>query len=74
MTGITAEGDVLSFYRISEDEELFCAFNLSDTPSAMTVPEGDWHHIGTEINSAGPGYGNGLTLGPWQPCLLRRKT
>ena len=72
VTGPFAEGDILHFTRTHEASEIFCAFNLSDTPSDMAMPEGEWSVIGQELGSAGPMSDNKLHLGPWQPCLLLR--
>ena len=67
------EGDVVSFVRTHEDEEIFCAFNLSDTPSDVHLPEGDWHQIGVELNSAAATPGGTAHLGPWQVCLALKQ-
>jgi len=72
VTGPFAEGDILHFTRTHEANEIFCAFNLSDTPSDMAMPEGEWSVIGQELGSARPMSDNKLHLGPWQPCLLLR--
>ncbi len=66
---VQAEGDVVFFTRTEGGETLFCAFNLSDTPSVLEMPKGSWSQIGADLGSA-PTTGDGrLELGPWQPVL-----
>ncbi len=69
---LAAEGSVLSFRRIEGNEELFCAFNLSDEPATTSYPDGRWLTIGAELNSGGPAPDGIIHLGPWQPCLAIR--
>ena len=71
--GVKAAGDVLYFTRSHKDQTLFCAFNLSDTPSAFALPEGNWQTIGAELGAASLGPDGKLHLGPWQPCLALRQ-
>lgn len=66
---LSADGDVLHFTRTAGDETLFCAFNLSDTPSSLSLPTGNWRVVGTELGSASLSGDGKLHLGPWQPCL-----
>jgi len=72
-TDIAAHGDALSFVRSDDEADMFCAFNLSDTPSALDLPEGEWQHLGIELGSAAVSPDGRLHLGPWQPSLLRRR-
>jgi alpha-glucosidase len=67
-----ATAGVLSFIRSQETDALFCAFNLSDTPTQLTLPDGTWVQIGGDLGSAQISAGNSVTLAPWQPCLARR--
>ncbi len=69
---LTAEGDVLHFRRHHQGDEIFCAFNLSSTPSTIDMPHGQWQAIAPELGSTGAGPDNRLHLGPWQPCFARR--
>jgi len=71
-TPTTVTGDVLSFRRASADEEIFCAFNLSDHPASIDAPPGTWHAVGGELNAAHAGGDGQIHLGPWQPVLLLR--
>jgi alpha-glucosidase len=67
---LMVEGLVLSFKRCFEDEVIYCAFNMSDTPATITAPQGEWHTIGTEIGSCGVAEDGKIHLGPWQPSFL----
>ncbi len=62
-------GTILHFTRSFEGTTIFCAFNLSDQPATMALPDGHWSQIGLELGSAGPQADGRLHLGPWQPCL-----
>jgi alpha-glucosidase len=37
---VRATGDVMHFNRSNDGQEIFCAFNISDTPSDLDVPAG----------------------------------
>ena len=39
---VEAVEDFIAFERRHENERLFCAFNLSDQPRAIDLPDGDW--------------------------------
>ncbi|KAE9631582.1 beta-galactosidase BglA [Parasedimentitalea maritima] len=69
LTKMQATGDVLSFIRTLGDEKLFCAFNLSDQPTQINLPRGNWQLVGSELGSAELSTGNVVELGPWQPCM-----
>ena len=71
--GVRHAGDVLYFTRSDGAQEIFCAFNLSDTPSDFALPGGTWVQIGAELGSASPSADGKLHLGPWQPCLALRR-
>jgi len=60
---------VVYFTRRHEGEEIFCAFNMSDTPSEFAVPHGGWQIIGEELGGARISADGHLHLGPWQPFL-----
>ncbi len=70
---VQAEGDIIRFTRTHEGQTIFCAFNLSDTPSTCALPEGNWIPIGAELGSAGPMPDGKMHLGPWQPCLALKQ-
>ena len=67
--GLEAQADVLHFTREHDGETLFCAFNLSDTPSQHDMPAGDWRTIAQELGGATPSADFKLHLGPWQVCI-----
>ncbi|MCG3267618.1 alpha-amylase family glycosyl hydrolase [Yoonia sp. I 8.24] len=64
-----ANGDVLYFTRRDDDQEIFCAFNVSATPSDFDMPAGNWSEIGGELGAAHVSVDGKLHLGPWQVCL-----
>ncbi|MEM6729137.1 MAG: alpha-amylase family glycosyl hydrolase, partial [Pseudomonadota bacterium] len=66
---LKAKDTVVSFTRTDASEELFCAFNLSDEPASIDVPDGDWITIGSELGSIAPGPDYRLHLGPWQATI-----
>ncbi len=67
---LKAEGTVLSFRRVAEGEELFCAFNMSDQPATIEGPVGNWLTVNTEMGSCGVAEDGKIHLGPWQPSFL----
>ncbi|MBL3701648.1 alpha-glucosidase [Sulfitobacter sp. BDSS02] len=69
--GVYAFGDVLHFRCVHDDETLFCAFNMSDTPSVHALPGGDWETIGQEVGGANKSPDGRLHMGPWQVCIAR---
>ncbi|MBQ2261083.1 MAG: alpha glucosidase [Loktanella sp.] len=64
-----AQGDVVYFTRTAGDQTIFCAFNISETPSDFDVPPGDWTVIGAELGSAQISADGKLHFGPWQVCF-----
>ncbi|SCZ73164.1 alpha-glucosidase [Epibacterium ulvae] len=66
---LSAEGTVLTFIRAIAGEQIFCAFNLSHTPTRCAVPAG-WAPVEADLDMAVP-VGQQVDLGPWQACLLR---
>jgi len=67
--GVKSSGDVVYFTRIYEGETVFCAFNMSETPSTFDAPAGNWRVIGEDLGSAHVSEDGKLHLGPWQPFL-----
>ncbi|MEM7470183.1 MAG: alpha-amylase family glycosyl hydrolase [Pseudomonadota bacterium] len=65
-SGVTAQGDVLSFTRENAGTRLFCAFNLSDTPAQISLPQGRWQAAGEALGGAVAGPDGRCNLGPWQ--------
>ncbi|WP_394177768.1 alpha-amylase family glycosyl hydrolase [Yoonia maritima] len=66
---LRAKGDVIYFTRSDAKQTIFCAFNVSDTPSDFDLPDGNWTPIGAELGSAHVSADGRLHLGPWQVCL-----
>ncbi len=66
---IIVEGTVARFLR-SGDESIFCAFNLGDEPATVSLPEGQWAQIGTDLGGQAPLAS--LTLAPWAFVLAKR--
>ncbi|MEM7213167.1 MAG: DUF3459 domain-containing protein, partial [Pseudomonadota bacterium] len=62
---VEATDDYLSFERVHGNVRLFCAFNLSDDPKAITLPDGVW-----DVESGAPFTlqleNDQKTLPPWQ--------
>jgi alpha-glucosidase len=70
MDDITAVGGVTSFRRRG-DEDLFCAFNLGDSPAETALPEGHWQTIGADLGSQAL-QGRSIALRPWGVALAKR--
>jgi len=68
-SGMRADGSVLRFVRTQGDEEIFCALNMSDAPSAVQLPAGDWVQFARQLKGAQLRTGGCVELAPWQPCL-----
>ncbi len=66
---VVASGDVLFFTRSLDEEAIFCAFNLSDSSTDLSLPEGNWIPVGAELGCVGFTAGGKVRLGPWQSCL-----
>jgi alpha-glucosidase len=66
-------GDVIYFTRSTADETLFCAFNLSNAPSELSLPTGQWRSVATDLGGADPGLARQVTLAPWQVCILHKE-
>ena len=67
--GVKATGDIVYFTRTHGNETIFCAFNMSDSPSDFTLPKGNWKVIGQDLGSADVSADGTLHLGPWQPFI-----
>ncbi len=65
---LTVEDDFLSFTREHGNVRLFCAFNMSDEPTALTLPDGVWD-IQTDAPFELSGEGEQHTLPPWQAAF-----
>lgn len=67
-----AAGDVFSFLRRGEGEEIFCAFNLGPDPAVLTLPAGPWRGIGADLGAVAPQAGR-VDLPGWGLCLARKE-
>ncbi len=72
ITDLMATGNVLSFRRVADTEELFCAFNIGPDPAVIDAPAGKWQQVGVELGSTGTAPDGKFHLGPWQPALALR--
>ncbi|WP_170464801.1 alpha-glucosidase [Ruegeria arenilitoris] len=64
-------GPILSFLREDSAQQVFCAFNLGSESAEVTLPDGNWKHIGEELGGvAGAGK---TSLDPAQFCLMMRE-
>ena len=66
-------GDVIHFMRSLNGEHMFVAINLSDTPSDLDLPAGDWELVGQELGGAHASADGKLHLGPWQPYFAIKR-
>jgi alpha-glucosidase len=68
-TAMTANGDLLSFKRAVEGEEIFCVFNLGPAQQTTNLPDGTWTDAASGMNGAIAPEAQELSLGPWQYCI-----
>ena len=66
------DGEVLSFLRSSEEQTLFCAFNLGEQPADVWLPEGDWQAIASELRAVSP-IGGAVALPGWSFSIVVRR-
>lgn len=66
-SAMTTQGDVVMFTRHLNDEEILCAFNLSNTQASFDMPTGSWKPIGLELGALETT--NNQQLRPWQSCI-----
>ncbi len=64
---LAAQSDVLHFTRRHEGAAMFCAFNMSDKPQTIELPNGHWSATGAELGSGEIGQDGRVQLGAWQP-------
>lgn len=70
MTDWASDGQTFTFRR-SGKEEMFCAFNLSDHDTTVTLPEGSWTATATDIGGA-THSGNTARLAAWGFIIATR--
>lgn len=71
---LDATGDVLSFERALGSELAWCAFNLSDKETTVTLPDGQWSLLDEDIQAVDPKGGASLVLPAWSYTLLSQAT
>ena len=67
---MSVSGPVLTFLRETDEERVFCAFNLGADPQDVTLPAGQWQTIGQEVGSVDAS--DNATLVAGQFCLMRQ--
>jgi alpha-glucosidase len=70
MVKIRADGDVACFVR-GADTEIFCAFNLGADAANVTLPDGHWQAVGTDLGGEAI-TGQALALPGWGFVLAKR--
>ncbi|AWB48473.1 alpha-glucosidase [Gemmobacter aquarius] len=70
MTGWHSDGQVFSFLRTG-GETLFCAFNLTEAETSVSLPEGDWTGLADAIHGA-PVTGRTARLSGWGFVVAKR--
>ena len=69
---LAAEGQVLSFTRKGEGEELLCIFNLGDSEAEKTLPAGTWINIAEDLHGAVTPADGRVDLPGWGYAVLRK--
>ena len=72
LSNLTVKDDVLSFSRILDGEEVFCAFNLSEAPATVDLPTVNWANLAPDMDTADTDKGGTIALAPWQACISKR--
>ncbi|MGV6849254.1 MAG: alpha-amylase family glycosyl hydrolase, partial [Marinibacterium sp.] len=65
-SGLTADGDLLTFLRRHGDGDVFCAFNLCEDPVPLALPAGKWRNLSGAPVDCGE-------LGPWDHLIAARE-
>ncbi len=69
---MSVEGDVVSFYRTHEKQQLFCAFNLGESSAEVALPDGDWELLDAELGTCISRQGNKAILQEYQAIIARK--
>jgi alpha-glucosidase len=67
--GVKATDNIVHFTRTLDADEIFCAFNLGDTPAELAMPKGTFTAIAFNLGCVDTPHGDTLTLGPWQAYI-----
>ena len=70
---LKSEGAILGFLRRTDEETLYCVFNLSDETVDTSLPAGDWSDIGDEVGGAPIPEDGSLRLDAWQCAIVRKR-
>ena len=69
---VTAAGNVVSFTRSSDAQTIFCAFNIGDTAATVSLPDGNWTALATELGAAAVPAVKTVSLSPWQAVIAQK--
>ena len=69
---LTVAGDAVHFMRENAREAIFCAFNLSENDTTVTVPAGTWQNISKNLGGADVGAHGRTRLKAWQCCIATK--
>lgn len=65
-TDLSATDQMVRFHRVSQDQTIFCAFNMSEKPCDVTLPEGTWSNLSPSEARLDT---RTVTLNPWQSLI-----
>ena len=69
---MTVSGELLTFVRKGKGETIFCALNMGDKTTTLTLPAGNWINIGATLGGISPKNGQ-TELAGWQICIARKQ-
>ena len=69
---VTAAGNVVSFTRSSDAQTIFCAFNIGDTAATVSLPDGNWTALATDLGAAAVPAVKTVSLSPWQAVIAQK--
>lgn len=72
-SALSVSNDVVSFTRLHEGEEIFCAFNIGSHNAHVSLPDGNWQLLGEDLNVCKTQQGNEAQLKAHQ-ALIAKKT
>jgi len=66
------DGEVVSFVRDHDGQEIFCAFNLGETQSSVQLPKGNWNLVGKELGNCVSEQGGKASLNAYQALVATK--
>ena len=66
---LSFEADVVCFTRTGPLGNVFCAFNMGETPVQFAMPDGRWTPTGAAVGAVAADADGIVWLGAWQCCL-----